>query len=217
MEGRWLIKEFERWAGSIAEVVETADIEIELAEIKALVEFRQRRIRRIPCSCIVFRKQDEVVDWNVTERRRRFVRGRLSDWYESRWTRFRSSTARGRCGCRGSRHIGSSMRWVALLDKISIFLNSRLTSSIGILTRIFFRLHSSHAFMIRMRCACSLCSLVFVPRPAQEVTSTPSLVMIEKPGNLTSSVFFVTFFADFFVTLLGAPIFLVGGVMLIDP
>lgn len=82
--------------------------------------------------------------------------------------------------------------------------------------RTFFRLQSSQAFMIRIRCACSLCSLVFVPRPADEVTSTPSLVMIEKPGRRTSAVFFVSFFG-FFVTRFGAPCALVGGVMLMDP
>lgn len=67
------------------------------------------------------------------------------------------------------------------------------------LTRTFFFLQSSQAFMMRMRCACSLCSLDLVPRLAELVTSTPSLVMMEKPGSLNSA-FFKSFFADFFET-----------------
>lgn len=79
-------------------------------------------------------------------------------------------------------------------------------------TLIFFFLHSSQAFMIRIMWACSRCSLVFVPRPAELVTSTPSLVMIENPGSLNSATFFVSFFTGFLETR-DRP----GGVMLKDP
>jgi hypothetical protein len=67
----------------------------------------------------------------------------------------------------------------------------------GRLTRTFFFLQSSQAFMILIKCACSLCSFVLVPRPAELVTSMPSLVMMENPGNLISAVLGVTFL-DFF-------------------
>ena len=82
------------------------------------------------------------------------------------------------------------------------------------LTLIFFLLHSSQAFMILIRWACSLCSLVLVPRPAEEVTSTPSLVMIEKPGSLTSAAFFVSFRGFFETRALRARL---GGVIVMEP
>ena len=82
------------------------------------------------------------------------------------------------------------------------------------LTLTFFLLQSSQAFMIRIRCACSLCSLVFVPRPAELVTSTPSLVMIENPGSLNSAAFLVSFLADFLETREWQD--RLGGVMLVE-
>src|SRR5450756_2280940 len=69
----------------------------------------------------------------------------------------------------------------------------------GIPTLIFFFLQASQAFMILIKWACSRCSLVLVPRPAEFVTSMPSLVMIEKPGNLASAAFGVSFFAFFVI------------------
>lgn len=112
-----------------------------------------------------------------------------------------------------SRFVGLDAR-VRTANSISTFLCS--FKEWEQLTRIFFRLHASQAFMIRIRCACSLCSLVFVPRPAEEVTSTPSLVMMEKPGKRASAAFLVSFIA-FLVTRRGAVCVLVGGVMLMDP
>jgi hypothetical protein len=82
------------------------------------------------------------------------------------------------------------------------------------LTLIFFFLQESQAFMILIKWACSRCSLDFVPRPAEFVTSMPSLVMIEKPGNRASAALGVSFFA-FFVTR--TPRLRVGGVMLMEP
>jgi hypothetical protein len=68
--------------------------------------------------------------------------------------------------------------------------------------------------MIRIMCACSLCSFVFVPRPAELVTSTPSLVIIENPGSLSSAALLVSFFAAFLETREWRHLF--GGVMLAE-
>lgn len=102
----------------------------------------------------------------------------------------------------------------------SCVLMSREISRI-LLTLIFFFLHASHAFMILIKCACSLCSFVLVPLPAVVVTSIPSFVIMEKPGRRASSTlaFLMSFFAAFLVTR-AAPSVRVGGVMLgtlIDP
>src|ERR1700684_1539215 len=99
-------------------------------------------------------------------------------------------------------------------DRTVDMINNLPTAKEWKLTLIFFFLQDSQAFMILIKWACSRCSLVFVPRPAEFVTSMPSLVMIEKPGNRASAALGVSFFA-FFVTR--APRFRVGGVMLMEP
>jgi hypothetical protein len=54
--------------------------------------------------------------------------------------------------------------------------------------RIFFARQESHALIMRMRCAWSLCSFVLEPLDAAFVTSRPSRVMIFMPGRWEKSV-----------------------------
>lgn len=77
--------------------------------------------------------------------------------------------------CRGTGEAGE------VAPAIALWLGSQ---------RTFFFLHASQAFMMRIRCAWSLCSLVLQPRVAVLVTSRPSVVRIFIPGMSEKSDIF---------------------------